>query len=83
MNEPTNSINPMILTVLRYALSAAGGIFVTKGAIDADTLNVLIGALLTIIPTVYGAYLAYRNSKALKAAAPYVPDAIINSTSTK
>lgn len=40
--------NEMWLGVARHILTTIGGIFVAKGAIDADTLNSVIGAFVTI-----------------------------------
>lgn len=38
----------MWLGVARHLLTTIGGIFVAKGAIDADTANAVIGATVTI-----------------------------------
>lgn len=40
--------NEMWLGVLRHFLTTVGGIFVAKGAIDADTANAVIGATVTV-----------------------------------
>lgn len=38
----------MWLGVARHILTAVGGIFVSRGVIDADTANTLVGAAITV-----------------------------------
>lgn len=54
---------PVLLLVLRYALTAAGGILVAHGyAHDAD-VQTLMGAILSIVPVVFG-WVSNRQQKA-------------------
>lgn len=79
VNEPSSPVNPAIMSAIRYAITAIGGVFVAREAITPDQLNAVIGAVLVVVPSVYGVYLSFRNAKAIKQAAPYTPDSIINS----
>ena len=38
----------LVLSLVRHALTAAGSILVTKGVIDAGSLDAAIGALITL-----------------------------------
>ena len=38
----------MWLGLARHALTALGGFFVARGAIDADTMNAAVGAAITL-----------------------------------
>lgn len=79
VNEPGSTASPVALTILRYALTTIGGVLAAKGLMSSDTANTLVATGLVVIPALYGGWASYRNAKALKAAAPMVPDRIINS----
>ncbi len=38
-----------VLGIVRHILTAAGGVLVTKGYVDANTLATIVGALATLI----------------------------------
>ena len=42
--------------VIRAIGAAAGGYFISRGAIDADTLNTIIGAAATLAVAVWSIY---------------------------
>lgn len=45
----------MILSIVRSVLIAAGGIFVTKGYLDNDTLQQVVSSIVVIASAVWGA----------------------------
>lgn len=45
----------MALSIVRHVLTAAGALLVSKGWVSADNLEVIIGALLTMAATGWGA----------------------------
>lgn len=53
MNEATKQ---SILSGVRSILIAVGGILATKGVIDEAQWSIIVGALMTIIPAVWGIY---------------------------
>lgn len=57
-----------ILTALRYILAAAGGFIVSKGWLDAETLEQVIGAILVLIPAVAGIITNIKNKSKAEAA---------------
>ncbi len=61
-------------TLLRYALTAIGGLLVSQGYFDEEVLNNVIGALLIIIPTAAGVYRTVFNKKQLVIAAAAAPN---------
>lgn len=74
---PTNAISPAITTLIRYILASLGTLMVSRGLLDQGTADMIVGAVLVILPVAHGVYLSYRNSKTIKAAEPYTPDFII------
>lgn len=53
MNEVTKQ---SILSGVRSILIAIGGILAAKGVIDETQWSIIVGALMTIIPAVWGIY---------------------------
>lgn len=64
------------LTIARYVMVAAGGIFVSRGYLTDEQLNDVIGAILIVVPTLWGAYLAWRNNEQKKRMADPLPNSI-------
>ncbi|MEE7478402.1 hypothetical protein [Methylobacterium hispanicum] len=60
-----------LTSLLRTVLQFAGGIAVGRGWVDAETMTALVGAVVTILVTVWGLY-ARRNA-GLVASAAAVP----------
>ncbi len=52
-----------INTIIRYGLTALGGLLVSRGWFSEDALNDIIGALLVILPAAYGLYRTITNKK--------------------
>ena len=75
---PTTPMNPALITVLRYVLTGIGGILANRGIISNDLSDTIVGAVIAIVPIVWGAYLSYKNAETMKAAEPFVPDSIIS-----
>lgn len=74
---PASAIPDTILALIRYVLTAIGGsLLVKRGLITDAALQDIIGALLVIIPTVYGAWLTHRNNAKQKVMAVHLPDRI-------
>lgn len=77
--EPTSAVLSSALSIGRYIISAFGTWAIAKGWLDQSTLNALIALIAAAAPPAYAAWRAYWNARALKAAAPRVPDTIIAS----
>lgn len=65
-----------IATLLRYVLTALGGLLVSRGYFSQDALNDVVGALLIIIPACYGLYKTVANKQKLVEAATTPPELI-------
>jgi hypothetical protein len=64
-------------TLLRYVLTALGGILVTKGFLPAGSdVNQLVGIGLMVGSAVYGVYKTFSNKKKLVTAAAAAPNSI-------
>ncbi len=61
-------------TLLRYVLTAIGGLLVSQGYFDEEVLNHLIGAVLIIVPAGLGIYRTVFNKKQLVIAAAAAPN---------
>jgi hypothetical protein len=55
-----------LLSAVRTLLGALGGFLVTKGIIDSSTMQDVVGAIMVIIPVVWGAWDKYRAERATK-----------------
>lgn len=72
-----SSLPTTIMTVMRYILTALGGLLLTKGILPVGTdVNAIIGSVLIVISTVYGSYKAWKNNEQKKTMEPYTPDSI-------
>ena len=65
-----------IWTAVRYALTAVGGFFVHRGALGADTLEMLLGVAGVVVPNLVGTLLSIRNKNRLIAAAASADDRV-------
>lgn len=45
-------MNPILMGVIRHALTAFGGALVTNGTLSSDELNMAIGAVITLVGVV-------------------------------
>ena len=63
-------------TLLRYVLTAIGGLLVSRGYFDEALLNDVIGAVLIIAPAAYGVYRTVFNKRQLVIAATAAPNAV-------
>lgn len=43
----------MLLGLIRHLLTLVGGIMVSKGWLSSDTLDIIIGAILAVAPTIW------------------------------
>lgn len=77
--EPASATLSSVVSGVRYLITAAGGYAIAKGWLDQSTINAIAALAAAVIPAIYGVYQSYRNSRALKAAAPIVPNTIIAS----
>ena len=67
--DPNPSATPSVVaTLIRSVLISVGGILVTKGYIDATTLQSVVGALLIIGPAIWGVVQKLQAHEKLKAA---------------
>lgn len=74
------TVNPAQLpagaaTLLRYALTAIGGVMLNHKLLPAGTdVNAVVGAVLVVVSTGYGIWKTYRNKAQLVTAAAAAPD---------
>lgn len=73
---PASAIPEGALTLARYALVSLGGVFVSKGWLSDSDLNALVGALLIIVPTIYGIVKTKRNQAVQVTLARKLPDSV-------
>jgi hypothetical protein len=74
---PASAIPDTTLALIRYALTTLGGaLLVKRGLISDAALQDVIGALLVILPAIYGAWLTHRNNAKQKTMATRLPDTI-------
>lgn len=71
------------MTAVRYLMVFAGGTLVSRGYLTDTELNDVVGAVLIIVPTVWGAYIAWRNNNQKKTMAQALPDSIAQVTHEK
>lgn len=69
-----SSLSPIVLTLLRYALTTLGGVMVSKGWLSDSQANELVGGLLIVVPTIVGIVMARRNNIQKRAMAEQLPD---------
>lgn len=80
MAETPIEVNPSQLpgslgTLLRYGLTALGGLLLSKNILPAGTdVNQIVGALLMIISTGYGLFKTVSNKSKLVTAAAAAPN---------
>lgn len=65
-----------IATIFRYALTAIGGLLVSKGYFAADQVNDIVGFALVILPAVYGLYKTLTHKKEAVQMANMLPDSV-------
>ena len=58
----------MLLGLVRHILTLVGGVLVAKGWLSTDTLEIIIGAILSIAPTIWSTTEKMQVQKAAKAA---------------
>ncbi len=74
---PASAVPETVLAMIRYALTTLGGILLVKRGLVSDTeLQEIVGAVLVIVPTVYGMWLTRRNNAKQKTMADHLPDEI-------
>lgn len=61
-------MNASLLTLIRYALTFVGGFLVSKGLVNAEELDAIVGAVLTILTTAFGIYVNAKNTSKVEAA---------------
>lgn len=49
-------LNPFVLSMIRYALTAAGGILVARGYMSEEMVAQVTGAVLTLAPAVWSLF---------------------------
>lgn len=76
---PASPTLSAVISGVRYVITGAGSYAIAKGWLDQGTVNALVALAAAIIPPAYGVWQSYRNSHAIKAAAPLVPNSIIGS----
>lgn len=64
--------NEQFWSAVRTLLQVGGTVLVTKGYLDAGTVQAVIGALMVILPTIYGLYV--RRPAGLVESAAALPD---------
>ena len=60
-------MNPAFSSLVRHGLTAAGGFLVAKGLASADQVGELVGAIITIVGTVWS---IWRNRKPITPPTP-------------
>lgn len=63
-------------SLLRYGLTAVGGVLVGKGWVTEEQATDLVGAALVVIPTVWGVIKSRKNNEEKKRMANALHDAI-------
>lgn len=58
--------NQAIWSAVRSILVTAGGIIAAKGYTDTATVNEIIGALMVLIPAIYGVWQKYQSERLTK-----------------
>ncbi len=71
---PASSIPESSMTLLRYALTALGGVLVSRGYLNDQTLNDVVGGLLLILPVVWGILRTKRSIAKQQTMAEQLPD---------
>lgn len=71
-----SALLPIILSILRYLLAAAGAWFVAKGYFSDNMVNDAIGGIMIIAPTWIGGLLTRRNNEKLKYLEQFVSNKI-------
>jgi len=71
-----------ILTTLRYILVAVGGYFTAKFSLDAETVNTIVTAVLTLIPAVIGIITTVKNRTKVDAANTVLDQAKVDVSKT-
>lgn len=69
-----------ILTAVRYVITAVGGYLVSRGAITADTLQMILGVVGAVAPNLIGVFLSIRNKRKLITAAEAAPNSVAKVT---
>jgi len=57
------------LVILRHVLTAAGAVLVTKGVLNDGELQIIIGALVGVAPTIWGIVQKFQQKAAVVTAA--------------
>lgn len=73
---PASPLSPLMLTLLRYALTALGTVMVSRGLIDQGSADALAGAALIAIPTLWGMILTRRDQAQKARMAERLPDGV-------
>jgi hypothetical protein len=60
------AITPAILSALRWAMAVGGAYVVTKGLMTQESFDQLLGALVVIVPLVWGALQKFAAERAAK-----------------
>lgn len=52
-----------ITTVIRYILVAIGSVLTARGIVDEQTVEMIVGAILTLVTAGYGIYITNKKNK--------------------
>lgn len=68
MTEPTtvpkdDAATQSVFGLIRTALAGLGGLVANRGWIDADTMNMVVGAVMVIIPAAWSVWQKYESSR--------------------
>lgn len=74
---PASNLPTIAVTLLRYALTALGGLLISKKILPVGAdLNNFVSIGLMVISTGYGLYLSWRNNKQKQVMANKLPDKV-------
>ena len=78
-----NSLPTTVITVLRYVLNAIGALLITNEILPGGTdVNAIVGSILLVVSTGYGAYKSWKHNEQKKEMEPYVPNDVAALTTT-
>lgn len=73
----SSALPAVIATILRYVLTAAGTLMLTKGYLPADLdITEIVGGIVALAAAAYGAWKAKVNNSKMQTMAAVLPDEI-------
>lgn len=79
VTEPTSAAVVAVISLSRHLITGVGAYAIAKGWLDQSGVDAVLALSATALPAMFSVYSSYQRARALKAAAPLVPNAIIRS----